>query len=71
MAIRPVYIKLVLPSRKSLEIIINIKIRTKNVGCKLIRACSLISSNTVSVKLLTECEPIRCECGQPHSSADL
>ena len=62
MAIRPVYSKLVLPSRKSLEIIINIKIKnlkiknknkiyfvlnTKNGGCPLIRACSLISSNTV------------------------
>ena len=29
MAIRPVYSKLVLPSRKSLEIIINIKIKNK------------------------------------------
>ena len=29
MAIRPVYSKLVLPSRKSLEIIINIKIEKK------------------------------------------
>ena len=29
MAIRPVYSKLVLPSRKSLEIIINIKIKLK------------------------------------------
>ena len=29
MAIRPVYSKLVLPSRKSLEIIINIKIKIK------------------------------------------
>ena len=29
MAIRPVYSKLVLPSRKSLEIIINIKINKK------------------------------------------
>ena len=63
MAIRPVYSKLVLPSRKSLEIIINIKIKikiiinnkkirflflyTKNGGCPLIRACSLIRSNTV------------------------
>ena len=61
MAIRPVYSKLVLPSRKSLEIIINIKIQnknknknkkirffvnTKNGGCPLIRACSLIRSNT-------------------------
>ena len=46
MAIRPVYSKLVLPSRKSLEIIINIKI-IKNGGCPLIRACSLIRSNTV------------------------
>ena len=60
-AIRPVYSKLVLPSRKSLEIIINIKIKrkqikkkkkdfflfTKNGGCPLIRACSLIKSNTV------------------------
>ena len=57
MAIRPVYSKLVLPSRKSLEIIINIKIRKKiknnkkirekNGGCPLIRACSLIRSHTV------------------------
>ena len=56
MAIRPAYSKLVLPSRKSLEIIINIKINkinkiiffyTKNGGCPLIRACSLIRSNTV------------------------
>ena len=53
MAIRPVYSKLVLPSRKSLEIIINIKknvlffFNTKNGGCPLIRACSLIRSNTV------------------------
>ena len=57
MAIRPVYSKLVLPSRKSLEIIINIKMGkkkidffnffTKNGGCPLIRACSLIRSNTV------------------------
>ena len=54
----PVYSKLVLPSRKSLEIIINIKIKIKlkiieklekkkNWGCSLIRACSLIRSNTV------------------------
>ena len=58
MAIRPVYSKLVLPSRKSLEIIINIKIKkkkkkkiffTKNGGCPLIRACSLIWSNTVCI----------------------
>ena len=61
MAIRPVYSKLVFPSRKSLEIIINIKILkkqkkaiylfiyffTQNGGCPLIRACSLIRSNTV------------------------
>ena len=60
MTIRPVYSKLVLPSRKSLEIIINIKIifffiiqkiyyffNTKNGRCPLIRACSLIRSNTV------------------------
>ena len=59
MAIRPVYSKLVLPSRKSLEIIINItknkiiiiqklgKKKLKNEGCPLIRACSLIRSNTV------------------------
>ena len=62
MAIRPVYSKLVLPSRKSLEIIINIKqnlqkitnnkkirffFNTKNGGCPLIRTCSLIRSNTV------------------------
>ena len=52
MAIRPVYSKLVLPSRKSLEIIINIKIKKKKKkkkkwGCPLIRACSLIRSNTV------------------------
>ena len=58
MATRPVYSKLVLPSRKSLEIIINIKIEnkkikiylfffTKNGGCPLIRACLLIRSNTV------------------------
>ena len=31
MAIRPVYSKLVLPSRKSLEIIINIKITNKKI----------------------------------------
>ena len=31
MAIRPVYSKLVLPSRKSLEIIINIKIKIKKI----------------------------------------
>ena len=31
MAIRPVYSKLVLPSRKSLEIIINIKIKKKKI----------------------------------------
>ena len=56
MAIRPVYSELVFPSRKSLEIIINIKIKNKklkiikqidflytnNGGCPLIRACSLI-----------------------------
>ena len=60
MAIRPVYSKLVLPSRKSLEIIINIKITKLKIknnnfffffffkrGCPLIRACSLIRSNTV------------------------
>ena len=47
MAIRHVYSKLVLPSRKSLEIIINIKIKKQNGGCPLIRACSLIRSNTV------------------------
>ena len=55
MAIRPVYSKLVLPSRKSFEIIINIKIKKikikirnkQNGGCPLIRACSLIRSNTV------------------------
>ena len=62
MAITPVYSKLVLPSRKSLEIIINIKIKNiKNINntkirktkleqkweCPLIRACSLIRSNTV------------------------
>ena len=55
-AIRPVYSKIVLPSRKSLEIIINIKKKKKfiiitklgqNGGCPLIRACSLIRSNTV------------------------
>ena len=68
MAIRLVYSKLVLPSRKSLEIIINIKIQnnkiqnkikniyifffiTKNGGCPLIRACSLIRSNTVRIVL--------------------
>ena len=61
MAIRPVYSKLVLPSRKSLEIIINIKIKKKKIkntkkliqkngGCPLIRACSLIRSNTVYVQ---------------------
>ena len=51
--------KLVLPSRKSLEIIINIKIiiqiyffNTKNGGCPLIRACSLIRSNTVIKKIM-------------------
>ena len=58
MAIRPVYSKLVLPSRKSLEIIIDIKIiikkyiyifffNSKNGGCPLIRVCSLIRSITV------------------------
>ena len=31
MAIRPVYSKLVLPSRKSLEIMINIKIKNKKI----------------------------------------
>ena len=31
MAIRPAYSKLVLPSRKSLEIIINIKIKKKKI----------------------------------------
>ena len=59
MAIRPVYSKLILLSRKSLEIIINIKIKFKKLkiikklekkgGCPLIRACSLIRSNTVYV----------------------
>ena len=54
-----IYSKLVLPSRKSLEIIINIKIqkikiknnnkiRKQNGGCPLIKACSLIRSNTVT-----------------------
>ena len=54
MAIRPVYSKLALPSRKSLEIIINIakkklkmKKKKKNGGCPLIRTCSLIRSNTI------------------------
>ena len=62
MAVRPAYSKLVLPSRKSLEIIINIKIKkiknknnntkiyffnTKNGGCPLIRACSLIRVYTM------------------------
>ena len=60
-ASRPAYSKPVLPSRKSLEIIINIKIKnkkiknnkknrffyTKNGECRLIRACLLIRSNTV------------------------
>ena len=69
MAIRPVYSKLVLPSRKSLEIIINIKIKIKNnknnkiiiklgkrnVGCPLIRACSLIRSYTVYVPCIPAC----------------
>ena len=50
--IRPVYSKFVLPSRKSLEIIINIKKNNKNtklkkMGGPLIRVCSLIRSNTV------------------------
>ena len=64
MAIRPVYSKLVLPSRKSLELIINIKIQnkiniyiffnTKNGGCPLIRACSLIRSNTVVILYLVK-----------------
>ena len=54
--IRPVYSKFVLPSRKSLEIIINItnkKIKKYICfpnymgGCPLIRVCSLIRSNTV------------------------
>ena len=51
--IRPVYSKFVLPSWKSLEIIINIKKkkiiknkREQNWGCLLIRVCSLIRSNT-------------------------
>ena len=58
---RPVYSKLALPSRKSLKIIINIKIKnkkinffffnTKNGGCPLIRACSLIRSNTVILRI--------------------
>ena len=61
MAVRPVYSKLVLPSRKSLEIIINIKIYLKKIKnktkigifffngeCPLIMACSLIRSNTVT-----------------------
>ena len=62
MAIRPLYSKLVLPSRKSLEIIINIKIIKKKLkiikkleffffflimGVSANRACSLIRSNTV------------------------
>ena len=52
-SIRPVYSKFVLPSRKSLEIIINKikkikkKKKKKNGGCPLIRVCSLIRSNTV------------------------
>ena len=69
MAIRPVYSKLVLPSRKSLEIIINIiKIKnktiflfffyTKNGVCALIRACSLIRSNTVFDIVCTACTHI-------------
>ena len=52
MASRPVYSKLVLPSRKSLEIIINIKIfKKKTKNNKKIRkngGCSLIRSNTVN-----------------------
>ena len=58
MATRPVYSKLVLPSQKSLEIIINIKIKyiqnkkNKNGGCPLIRACSLNRSNTVHLTLI-------------------
>ena len=50
MAIRPVYSKLVLPSRKSLEIIIFVN--TKNGGCPLIRACSLIRSYTVYISII-------------------
>ena len=49
MTIRPVYSKLVLPSRKSLEIIFFF-FNTKNGGCPLIRACSLIRSNTVDYR---------------------
>ena len=60
MAITPVYSKLVLPSQKSFEIIINIEIKykiinklgKKNGGCPLIRACSLIRSNTVCLGVL-------------------
>ena len=37
MAIRPVYSKLVFPSRKSLEIIINIKIFIKKIKNKIDR----------------------------------
>ena len=70
MAIRPVYSKLVLPSRKSLEIIINIKIikiKKKveflfNGGCPLIRACSLIRSNTVIIMVKSACV----ECVHGH-----
>ena len=47
MTIRSVYSKLVLPSRKSLEIIINIKIIFFFFLKSLIKACSLIRSNTV------------------------
>ena len=62
-AIRPVYSKLALPSRKSLAKMINIKqkqknnkkIRTKkgkkNGGCPLIRECSLIRSSTVCLEV--------------------
>ena len=61
MTIRPVYSKFVLPSQKSLEIIINKKnkkikiiiiiiiIIIQNGECPLIRVCSLIRSNTVYI----------------------
>ena len=55
-----IYSKFVLPSQKSLEIIINkkkkiiiiiFKKNKKNGGCPLIRVCSLIRWNTVSTFL--------------------
>ena len=73
MAIRPVYSKLVLPSRKSLEIIINMKKKKKNGGCPLIRACSLIRSNTVYISsAVPPCRASRWRlstCARPASAS--